>query len=136
MDEIDEDRLNKAWDAILNQYFNFCMESSKNYGPGMNMFYIKNRIDEDGKNCNYFYCEKNDEYWNSVMDLFDDNELLNRVYNPDDHIILCVQLQHIEESYDYGCTIRLFDHSKNEVNIYSPRTVSTTNETNILRKRF
>lgn len=137
MNEINEDKLNRAWDAVLDQYFDFCVKNTRECGPGINMFYVKHKINDKGDNCDYFYCKKDDEYWNSIMDVFDDKILLDRVYNPDDHIIICVQLQHIEEAYEYGGTIRLFNFSKNEVNIYSPRYENIITKTATkLRKRF
>jgi len=138
MDEIDEDRLNKAWSAILDQYFDLCLKNSNECGPGINMFFIKNRqkTDNNRPNCDYFYCRKDDEYWNLIMERFDEYENLIDIYHPDHHIVICVQIQHIDEGYDYGGTIRIFDKNKNEINLYSPRDIETETVSTNLRKRF
>lgn len=136
MDEIDEDKLNKAWNAIMNQYFSLCLKNSIDCGPGINMFFIKSRQKPEGCNCDYFYCQRDDEYWNLVMERLDESDKLQEVYHPDRHIIICLQLQHIDEGYDYGGTIRLFNKEKNEINIYKYKDDKINFVSTNLRKRF
>lgn len=128
-------KLNKGWECILDQYFNFACEQSMKEGKGISMFRFLKKT--EGCNCHYFYIKSENTTWNSIISSSPNSSLILEKYDPDSMVLLCVQVPSSTTLLDEESsgTIRLFYiDTKKEVSLEEENKKEVIIESS-LRKR-
>ena len=116
LDDIDKNRLETAWNCILDEYFDLCLEKSITDGISVFKFLPKSENrDEKIVNCEFQFIPKDSIYWNRALGPH--KEEILKVYD-NDHILISV---HIPDSGDQNDTIgniRLFDKTNKTNEIF------------------
>lgn len=96
--EIDEKKLQLAWTLILSQFRHLAEKTSREGGPGINMFKMLLSPRPSGANCDYRYAEQNGAVWNLLLDHSPLKERILKIYDPDKMYLIAVFVPIIKES--------------------------------------
>jgi hypothetical protein len=137
----DEIRLQNTWNCILPKYFNKCINSSTEKGPGINLFKILNtkkyqmsnlkcneiqKLPEKKKiqdiytksnvshqyNCEYHYIIQKSSIWNLITKNLPNLDKIMNIYDYEKHILIAVHINSLLEGEDPIRSIRILENNK------------------------
>lgn len=108
------EKLNQAWNVILDQYRSKAEETSKKEGSGISMFRMLLKQKSNGSNCDFYYVEKDGPVWKMIMEKSPDKLKIEKLYNPDETYLIMVAIPENDSMIDTIQNIRLFKFDSHE----------------------
>ena len=112
--DIDKYRLSNAWECILGQFFNLCIEKSIENGSGISVFKMlskhEKQKDANQSNCAYNYITNDTSQWKVALGPYKD-EIIES-YDADKHVIISVHIPSTNGQDETIGNTRIFNKEK------------------------
>lgn len=117
----EDDKVLKAFNAVLNCHFDLCTSNSKNFSPrGINLFVFKTQeeCDNSPNNCKYNYVVDKSDLWYNLVRAYDSENEIEQKFDVNKHFLVCVLLPSLkdENNQNFLGEMRMIDYNlKNEL---------------------
>ena len=127
INDVDQQRIFRAWGLVHKQYFTRVTITSTEQGEGMSIFHFLRKPASDGSNCEFYYAKRGTEMWNSFLKLSQEGETIEETYDHEKHVIICVQMPYGEQGDHLIGNIKIYDReTKNLVDTSSETPASSS----------
>jgi|LakMenE01Jun11ns_1017448.scaffolds.fasta_scaffold9846405_3 hypothetical protein len=133
-EDIHAKTLERAWNCVIDQFFNLTCDTALNEGKGVSIFKFLKKS-EEGSNCHYYFSKADGVMWNSIIENSPQGKYISDNYDHESMVLICVQIPVSDTlGNDETCgNLKLFHiDSKKE---FSPSKKQEEKKSEGLRKR-
>ena len=120
LEDIDNQRLAKAWNCIMDDFFDLCIKHSNEKSvEGISVFKFLSKTEVKNKeniNCGFQFITKDSMHWNKTLGPY--KEEIIKEFDPDKHLLISVHVPTVSDQNETIGNIRLFNKTDKTNEIY------------------